>query len=102
MFMVSFLTFLYGFICVFTVFLVLLQRGKSSMGLGNLGGSNQALFGSSGGQDIFQKITWACLVIILTGSLGLSVLKGRYGKSNFSSYLPKQAQQSAPTDENAE
>ena len=101
MFVVSLLTFLYGFICVLTVLLVLIQRGKSSMGLGNVGGGNQALFGSSGGQDVFQKITWGCLVIVLTGSLLLAVAKGRNRMSG-SSYLPQQSRQEMPSEDQGE
>lgn len=101
MFIVSLLTFVYGFVCFLTVLLVLIQRGKSSMGLGNVGGSNQALFGSSGGQDIFQKITWSFLVIILAGSLFLALLKGKNAVNNIS-YIPKQVRQEAPADNQSE
>ena len=45
------------------------------MGLGGLGGGTQMLFGGSGGQDIFQKITWILTAIFLFGSLALSILK---------------------------
>ncbi len=101
MFVVSLLTFLYGFVCILTVLLVLIQRGKSSMGLGNVGGGNQALFGSSGGQDVFQKITWGCLVIVLAGSLLLAVAKGKYRMSNSSSF-PKQSAQEMPAEDQSE
>ena len=101
MFVVSLLTFLYGFICVLTVLLVLIQRGKSSMGLGNVGGGNQALFGSSGGQDVFQKITWGCLVIVLTGSLLLAVAKGK-DRMGGSSRFPQQSRQEMPSDDQGE
>jgi protein translocase SecG subunit len=57
----------------------LIQKGKGNMGLGSMGGGNQMLFGSSGGQDIFQKITWILCALLLIGSLSLSVLKGKYG-----------------------
>ena len=79
MFILSLFTFFYGFLCLLTILLVLIQKGKGNMGLGNTGGGNQAIFGSSGGQDIFQKITWGCLVILLSGSLVLALLKGRQG-----------------------
>lgn len=101
MFIISLLTFVYGFVCVLTVLLVLIQRGKSSMGLGNMGGSNQAIFGSSGGQDIFQKITWSFLVIVLTGSLFLAVLKGK-NRMNSMSYFPQQSAQEIPVDSQGE
>ena len=57
MFIFSLLTFLYGFMCVCIIAIVLIQRGKSSMGLGNMGGSNHMLWGSSRGQDIFQTMS---------------------------------------------
>ena len=47
------------------------------MGLGALGGGAQTLFGGSGGQDLFQKITWVLGGIFMAGSLGLSILKSR-------------------------
>lgn len=101
MFIVSLLTFMYGFVCVLAVLLVLIQRGKSSMGLGNVGGGNQAIFGNSGGQDVFQKTTWFFLVIILLGSLFLAVLKDK-NKTNRSLYFPKQSSQEAPVDDQSE
>ena len=45
------------------------------MGLGSMGGGAQMLFGGSGGQDIFQKITWVLTAIFLFGSLTLSLMK---------------------------
>lgn len=45
------------------------------MGIGNLGGGVQMLFGGSGGQDIFQKTTWALGALFMFGSLGLSLMK---------------------------
>ena len=90
MFILSLFTFLYGFLCILIAMLVLIQRGKGNMGLGNVGGSNQAIFGSSGGQDIFQKMTWICLVLLLSGSLVLAVLRGKQNMQGYRSH------QSAP------
>ena len=77
----SLLNFLYSFMCCLIVLLVLVQKGKGNMGLGSMGGGNQMLFGSSGGQDIFQKMTWVLCGMLLAGSLFLSVLKYKYGTS---------------------
>ena len=99
MFIVSLLTFLYGFMCFLIVVLVLIQRGKSSMGLGNMGGSNQMLFGSSGGQDIFQKTTWVLCGILLVGSLLLSVAKDKYSSTksiNYTRNTPTEKTSTAP------
>ena len=92
MFIISLLSTLYGFLCLFIILLVLIQKGKSSMGLGNMGGSNQLLFGSSGGQDIFQKITWICCFLLLIGSLFLAIYKGKYGSRSYNTYVPAQQQ----------
>ncbi len=59
------------------VLLILIQKGKSSLGLGGMGGGAQALFGGGGGQDIFQKVTWVLVAIFLFGSLTLSLMKTR-------------------------
>ena len=72
---IGLLSSLYVFACVFIILLILVQRGKGSMGLGSFGGGAQLLFGGSGGQDIFQKITWVLGIMIVFGSLGLSLLK---------------------------
>lgn len=78
---------LYIIICLLLVLIILIQKGKSSMGLGGLGGGSQMLFGGSGGQDMFQKITWVLITVFLFGSLVLSIMKTRQ-RSSFK-YVPK-------------
>jgi preprotein translocase subunit SecG len=72
--LIAFLTVLFVIVCLLLILLILVQRGKSSMGLGSMGGSAQMLFGGSGGQDIFQKATWVLGAIFMFGSLGLALL----------------------------
>lgn len=67
----------YVFLCTILMLLIMVQKGKSSMGLGSLGGGAQMLFGGSGGQDIFQKITWVLGAIFMASSLALALLKSR-------------------------
>lgn len=64
----------------FLVLLILLQKGKSSMGIGAIGGGSQMLFGGSGGQDIFQKVTWVLGTIFMAGSLLLSIMRSAESK----------------------
>jgi preprotein translocase subunit SecG len=71
----------YIFCCLLLLLLVLLQKGKGSMGLGNLGGGAQLLFGGSGGQDMFQKATWVLGAIFMGGSLLLSLYKANEYRS---------------------
>jgi preprotein translocase subunit SecG len=60
---------------LFMILLILMQKGKGGMGLGSMGGGNQMLFGSSGGQDLFQKATWVLGALLIFGSLGLAIWK---------------------------
>jgi len=74
------LSILVGLFCtvnVFLIFMIFLQKGKNSLGLGSLGGGSQMLFGGTGGQDIFQKITWFLVAFFLLGSLGLALYKNK-------------------------
>lgn len=69
--------------CLFLILIILIQQGKGNMGLGNLGGGAQMLFGGSGGQDIFQKITWVLATIFMAGSLLLALMKSSGGASSY-------------------
>jgi protein translocase SecG subunit len=78
----------------------MVQKGKSSMGLGTLGGGTQLLFGGSGGQDLFQKITWVLGALFMISSLTLALMKStqrqtfQYVKTNYTA--PAIPQQSTP------
>lgn len=76
----EFLLTLYIINSLFLITIILVQKGKSSLGIGAFGGQAQMLFGGSGGQDLFQKITWVLGVIFMTGSLALSILRTRETK----------------------
>lgn len=62
-------------VCLFLILIILVQKGKGSAGLGALGGGTQMLFGGSGGQDLFQKMTWVFGAIFMTGSLILVLMR---------------------------
>lgn len=90
------LTFGFIILCFLMTFIIFLQKGKGSLGLGALGGGSQMLFGGSGGQDLFQKITWVLLALFMFGSLSLSIMKSRASAK----YMTK-ARQQVPTQEQA-
>lgn len=89
--------------CIFLILLVLIQKGKSSLGIGSIGGGNQMLFGGSGGQDVFQKITWVLGAIFMAGSLALALLKSNksqdlmYATSRPTAAQIAQQEEPAPT-----
>lgn len=66
---------LFVVLCLLLIFIILLQKGKSSIGLGSLGGGSQLLFGGSGGQDVLEKATWVMGALFMGGSLFLALLK---------------------------
>ena len=84
--LIGFLTNLLVLDGLFLALFIVIQKGKGSMGLGALGGGAQTLFGGSGGQDLFQKITWVLGILFMAGSLGLSILKTK--ETSISSYMP--------------
>lgn len=67
------ITFLYGFMfcCIMLLLLVI-----SSMGGGNKTLS-QIIFGNSGGKDNLQKAAWVLCILLLLGSLIISVLHSK-------------------------
>jgi len=74
MFFLGILITLLAIDAILLLLIILIQKGKGGMGLGSLGGGTQMLFGGSGGQDLFQKITWILGAIFMVGSLTLSIL----------------------------
>lgn len=92
---------LFIFICFLIIFIILLQKSKGSMGLGGLGGGTQMLFGGSGGQDLFQKITWFLVAIFMSGSLILTLMKSSSNRSLQYSYKPAAAQPMLPAQSSA-
>lgn len=88
---------LFVIVCFFLVIIILVQQSKGGMGIGAMGGSTQMLFGGSGGQDIFQKITWVLVAIFMLGSLALSLMRsaeyhgtGRYATRPRAVQVPQQ------------
>ncbi len=71
------------------------------MGLGGLGGSAQMLFGGSGGQDLFQKITWVFVAIFMSGSLFLTLMKSSGNRTPQYTYPSTTTQPMAPIQEQA-
>jgi preprotein translocase subunit SecG len=93
----SFLVTLFVFLCFLLVLIILVQKSRSSMGLGGLGGGAQMLFGGSGGQDLFQKITWVMVTLFMFGSLVLSLMKSSGDKTLSYNIRPKMTSSAAPS-----
>lgn len=85
----------FALICLLMIPLILIQKGKGNMGLGAVGSGAQAIFGGSGGQSLFQKITWGMGALFMGGSLLLSLYTTSiYKGSKFIRHMPSAQTQS--------
>jgi preprotein translocase subunit SecG len=83
---------LFVLLCLLLIVVILVQKSRSSMGLGGLGGGAQMLFGGSGGQDLFQKVTWVMVALFMFGSLVLAIMRSSNDKAMSYNIRPKVAQ----------
>ncbi|MCK4650778.1 preprotein translocase subunit SecG [Candidatus Babeliales bacterium] len=91
--MFAFLMTFFVILCLFLALAILIQQGKGDMGLGGLGGGGQMLFGGSGGQELFEKITWIMGALFILGALCLTILKTKQiQESRISKYATFQQQ----------
>jgi len=79
--MVTLLTILHVFVCVFLILVVLLQPGKAG-GMGAaFGGASAAVFGARGATSFLGKLTALCAIVFMLTSIGLSYLATSKEKS---------------------
>lgn len=104
MFLVGLLITLLAIDAILLILIILVQKGKGSMGLGALGGETQMLFGGSGGQDLFQKMTWILGTIFMLGSLTLSIMWSKSAGKSINIAQPTKSmpmqQQASPSTPN--
>ncbi len=71
--MLTFFTIVHVFLCVFMIFVILLQPGKDAgMGAALGGGAATSAFGGRGAVTFLSKLTAACAGLFFVTSLGLS------------------------------
>lgn len=86
--MITFITVIHIATVVLLVIAVLLQSGKGAEISATFGGSSQTVFGSSGGANFFQKLTYGLAAVFMVTSLALTILPGKTKKSVFEGYTP--------------
>jgi preprotein translocase subunit SecG len=93
--MVAFFTVIHVLLCVFMIFVILLQPGKDAgMGAALGGGAATSAFGGRGAVTFLSKLTAVCAGLFFLTSLGLSFVGVR--SSVTSSLLAKPAPVTAP------
>jgi preprotein translocase subunit SecG len=93
--MLTFFTIIHVLLCVFMIFVILLQPGKDAgMGAALGGGAATSAFGGRGAVTFLSKLTAACAALFFLTSFGLSFVGIR--GSVTSSLVAKPAAQTAP------
>jgi preprotein translocase subunit SecG len=93
--MVAFFTVIHVLLCVFMIFVILLQPGKDAgMGAALGGGAATSAFGGRGAVTFLSKLTAVCAGLFFLTSLGLSFVGVR--SSVTSSLMAKPAPVTAP------
>jgi preprotein translocase subunit SecG len=83
--------------CIFLVFVILLQPGKGDGGIGFGGSSSQSIFGSRGAGNFLTKTTGVCAMIFLLTSFVLTRSRiAEHKQSVISGETPPAAASPAP------
>jgi len=91
--MQTFVTVIHVMTCIFLILVILPQSGKGADISASLGGSSQTIFGSSGGANLFTRVTSILAAIFFVTSISLTALRSQDRKSLFS------GSSAAPTSE---
>lgn len=100
--MITFITVIHIVTIFLLVIAVLLQSGKGAEVSATFGGSSQTVFGSSGGANFFQKLTYGLAAVFMLTSLTLTILPSKTKKSVFEGYSAPAATETAPAQPVAE
>lgn len=81
--MQTFVTVLHILACLFIIPVILIQSGKGADISASFGGSSQTVFGSSGGANVFTRVTTILAATFMVTSLLLTTLTNQARKSVF-------------------
>ncbi len=94
--MTTLLVIIHLLVCLFLIFIVLIQSSKGAELGAAFGGSSQTLFGSRGGATFLSKLTTISAVVFMMTSLLLAVVSAK-GGSVVKKTLPMEQKSGAPT-----
>lgn len=81
-------------VCLFLIFIILIQSSKGAEMGAAFGGSSQTLFGSRGAATFMNKLTTSAAIVFMITSLLLAVLSVRRGSVMSSVTVEKSASKS--------
>lgn len=77
--MATFLLIIHLSVCIFLIFIVLIQSGKGAELGAAFGGSSQTIFGARGAATFFSKMTTGAAIVFMLTSLFLAVITKERG-----------------------
>ncbi|RJQ17509.1 MAG: preprotein translocase subunit SecG [Nitrospiraceae bacterium] len=77
--MFTFLVILHLIVCLFLIFVILIQSSKGAEMGAAFGGSSQTLFGSRGAATVLSKITTVAAIAFMLTSLTLAIISTKRG-----------------------
>ena len=89
-------------VCLFLIFIILIQSSKGAEMGAAFGGSSQTLFGSRGAATFLSKLTTAAAILFMVTSLLLAVISVRRGSVMTSVPVQKSAESPFNTAPEAE
>ncbi len=93
--MTTLLVIIHLLVCLFLIFIVLIQSSKGAELGAAFGGSSQTLFGSRGAATLLSKLTTIAAVVFMLTSLLLSMISVR-GASIIRNTLPMEQKSGMP------
>ncbi len=72
-------------VCLFIIFIILIQSSKGAEMGAAFGGSSQTLFGSRGAATFLNKLTTGAAIVFMVTSMSLAVLSVKRGSITFKS-----------------
>lgn len=75
--MFTFVVVLHVLVCLFLIFIILIQSSKGAEMGAAFGGSSQTLFGSRGAATVLSKVTTVAAILFMLTSLSLAIFSVR-------------------------
>lgn len=75
--MATFILIIHLIVCLFLIFIVLIQSSKGAELGAAFGGSSQTLFGARGAATFFSKLTTVAAIVFMLTSLSLAIVSNK-------------------------
>ena len=92
--MFTFVVIIHIIVCLFLIFIILIQSSKGAEMGAAFGGSSQTLFGSRGAATVLSKVTTIAAIVFMLTSLSLAIISVK--RESVMSSVPVKASPAKP------